>query len=86
MATKKAKAETIEVAPQQAVVKPTTKQQVKKPSWEIKDRTYVLKGEKSPITFKIPSKHTQNTLYCILIEITIDKERLGMLQINHQLC
>ena len=58
MATKKAKAETIEVAPQQTVVKPTTKQQVKKPTWEIKDRTYVLIGEKSPITLKIPSKHT----------------------------
>ncbi len=59
MATKKAKAETIEVAPQKPVVKTTTvKQQDKKPSWEIKDRTYILTNGKSPITFTIPSKHT----------------------------
>ena len=59
MATRKAKAETIEVAPQKPVVKTTTtKQQDKKPSWEIKDRTYILTNGKSPITFTIPSKHT----------------------------
>ena len=26
--------------------------------WEIKDRTYVLKGDKTPIVCKIPSRHT----------------------------
>ena len=30
-----------------------------KPSFEIKDRTYRLKGNKSPLTFTIPSKHTR---------------------------
>jgi hypothetical protein len=55
---KKAQAETIEVAPQTvatkvAPVKPT------KPSWEIKDRTYFLKGDKSPLTLTIPGKHTR---------------------------
>ena len=58
---KKAKAENIEVAPQEVAVKTAPKQEVKptKPSWEIKDRVYYLKGNKSPITFTIPSKHTR---------------------------
>ena len=32
---------------------------VKKNDWEIKDRTYLLKGNKEPLTFTIPSKHTR---------------------------
>jgi len=32
---------------------------VKKDSWEIKDRTYILKGGKEPLTFTIPGKHTR---------------------------
>ncbi len=57
---KKAKAEeVVEVAPQEVVVKPTPAKPVKKQdNWEIKDRTYLLKGSKSPLTFTIPSKHT----------------------------
>ena len=31
----------------------------KAPKWEVKDRTYVLKGDKTPIVSKIPSRHTQ---------------------------
>lgn len=59
MAAKKAPAKKVEVAPQQEVVaKAPTKAQPAKPSWEIKDRTYILTNEKSPITFTIPSKHT----------------------------
>jgi len=27
-------------------------------SWEIKDRTYLIKGENQPLTLKIPSRHT----------------------------
>ena len=30
----------------------------KKPEWEIKDRTYFLKGKKSPLTYTINCKHT----------------------------
>ena len=59
MAAKKAPASKVEVAPQQKVVaKAPIKTQPAKPSWEIKDRTYVLNSNKSPITFTIPSKHT----------------------------
>ena len=29
-----------------------------KDNWEVKDRTYVLTGDKTPLTYKIPSRHT----------------------------
>jgi|TARA_A100001011_G_scaffold351379_1_gene391432 hypothetical protein len=49
---KEAKAvETTEVAPQQTVKT--------KPEWEIKERVYFLKGNKSPLTLKIPGRHTR---------------------------
>jgi len=41
------------------VAKKTTVQQPTKPTWEIKDRIYYLKGNKSPLTLTIPSKHTR---------------------------
>lgn len=58
---KKAQAENVEVATQEAEVKTATKKQIKqvKPEWEIKDRIYYLKGNKSPLTFTIPGKHTK---------------------------
>ena len=60
MAAKKAPAKKVEVAPQQeVVVKAATKVQPAKPNWEIKDRVYYLKGNKSPLTLTIPGKHTK---------------------------
>ena len=56
---KKAKAETVEVAPQDVAVK-TAPTKPAKPSWEIKDRIYFLKGNKTPLTYTIPGKHTKN--------------------------
>ena len=58
---KKAKAEAVEVAPQETVVIEApvkTQQKTTKPSWEIKDRIYYLKGNKTPLTLTIPSRHT----------------------------
>jgi hypothetical protein len=58
---KKAKAETVEVAPQETVVQEApvkTQPKTTKPSWEIKDRIYYLKGNKTPLTLTIPSRHT----------------------------
>ena len=56
---KKAKAEeTVEVAPQPVVQKIVEPKQPAKPSWEVKDRTYLLKGNKTPITFTLNSRHT----------------------------
>jgi len=46
--------EVVTTAPEPVKAKP-----VKKDSWEIKDRTYLLKGNKEPLTFTIPSKHTR---------------------------
>ena len=57
---KKAKAEAVEVAPQEVAVKAAPKKEVKpaKPSWEIKDRTYFVTGKYKPLTLRIPSKHS----------------------------
>ncbi len=55
---KKAQAETIEVAPQPVATK-VAPQKPAKPSWEIKDRIYYLKDNKSPLTLTIPGKHTR---------------------------
>ena len=55
---KKAQAETVEVAPQEVAVK-TAPTKPAKQSWEIKDRIYYLKGNKSPLTLTIPGKHTR---------------------------
>jgi len=60
MAAKKAPAKKVEVAPQQKVVaKAAPKVEPTKPSWEIKDRVYFLKGNKSPLTLTIPGRHTK---------------------------
>jgi hypothetical protein len=57
---KKATAEKVEVATQKTAVK-TAKETKKplKPEWEIKDRVYFLKGNKSPLTDTIPGRHTK---------------------------
>jgi len=41
------------------VATPVKEKPAKKDSWEIKDRTYFLTGNKSPLTLTIPSKHTR---------------------------
>lgn len=57
---KKVKAEeTVEVAPQPAATKKAVAVKPVKPEWEYKDRTYVLKGRKTPLVYAMNSKHTQ---------------------------
>ena len=57
---KQAKAEKVEVAPQEQVVtEVATPVRPTKPTWEIKDRLYYLKGNKSPLTLTIPGRHTR---------------------------
>jgi len=41
------------------VAQPIKVKPVKKDDWEIKDRTYILKGDKEPLTYTIPSRHTR---------------------------
>jgi len=43
-------------APTPVRIKPA---KVEKPRWEVKNRTYILTGNKEPLTFTIPSKHTK---------------------------
>ena len=45
--------------PQKTVKAKTVEQKPNKPEWEIKDRIYYLKGNKSPLTLTIPSRHTR---------------------------
>ena len=71
---KKAQAETVEVAPQEVVVKTAPTKQTK-PSWEIKDRIYFLKGNKTPLTYTIPGKHTKKHALLYFDEKTENKER-----------
>tara|TARA_R110002153_G_scaffold73679_2_gene192180 strand:+ start:4749 stop:5579 length:831 start_codon:yes stop_codon:yes gene_type:complete len=60
MATKKALAKKVEVAPQKEVVtKVAAPVQPTKPTWEIKDRNYYLLHNKSPLTYTIQSKHSR---------------------------
>ena len=60
---KKATAKTVEVAPQEIEnfneqpLMVETKKPLK-PEWEIKDRTYFLKGPHTPLTHTIPSRHS----------------------------
>jgi hypothetical protein len=57
---KQAKAKQVEVAPQEEVVtKVAAPVKPAKSQWEIKDRVYYLKGNKSPLTLTIPGKHTR---------------------------
>ena len=37
---------------------PAPKQEVKKDTWEYKDRNYYLLGNKEPLTYTLPSKHS----------------------------
>jgi hypothetical protein len=58
MAKKATAEETIEVAPQPTSAKNAPVKKPVKPSWEIKDRLYTLKGNQAPLVYTIPSKHT----------------------------
>ena len=54
---KQAEAKKVEVAPQEEVV--TKVAAPSTPKWEIKDRVYYLKGNKSPLTLTVPGRHTR---------------------------
>ena len=59
MANKAIAEENIEVAPQKKVKAKPVEQKPTKPQWEIKDRTYLLRGKKTPLTYTLNSKHTR---------------------------
>jgi len=59
MTKKKQKEVVVEETPQVEVAVAAPKKPVKKDNWEIKDRTYILKGDKEPLTYTIPSRHTR---------------------------
>ena len=59
MAKKKQQEEIVVEEVAVAAPKPKTIKPVKKDDWEVKDRTYILSGNKEPLTFTIPAKHTR---------------------------
>ena len=59
MATKKAPAKKVEVAPQQVNAVYVEPAKPSEPTWEIKDRIYYLRGNKNPLTLTIPCRHTR---------------------------
>ena len=68
---KQAKAQQVEVAPQEEVVtKVAAPVKPAKPEWEIKDRIYYLKGNKSPLTLTIPGRHTRKHALLYFDKIT----------------
>ena len=75
--TKKVVKEPQVVVEEPQVVK-QPKVEVKKPqvpTWEIKDRMYILKGNKQPLVYKIPSKHSgKNPLLYFDKENGVQKE------------
>ena len=46
------------VTKKKAIAKPIEQAPVKKNNWEFKDRTYLLIGEHSPLTYTVSSRHT----------------------------
>ena len=60
------------------------KQEIKKDTWEYKDRLYTLKGDSSPLTFRIPSKcqwwdeeakEMKNIRYCTNQKTAFEEEQ-----------
>tara|TARA_R110002012_G_scaffold85883_3_gene213928 strand:- start:3873 stop:4703 length:831 start_codon:yes stop_codon:yes gene_type:complete len=60
MAKKATAEEVIEVATQvKAPIKQEVAKQPTKPSWEIKDRTYILNNNREPVSYTLAAKHTR---------------------------
>jgi len=56
---KQAVAKKVEVAPQAVYVETKVPARPSKPTWEIKDRVYILKGANTPLTHTLSSRHSQ---------------------------
>jgi hypothetical protein len=79
MATKKTTTKPEEVLVETIVetikVTPKVKQEPVN-TWEIKDRTYILKGDKEPITYTIQSRHTKKYSLLYFDEKTAEQREL----------
>ena len=56
---KKIKNEEVVLEEPKQVIQPKKEKITSKDNWEVKDRTYILSGNKEPLTFTIPAKHTR---------------------------
>jgi len=79
MATaKKAPAKPKQVAVEQVIETPVVskKEESPKATWEIKDRTYLLKSQQTPLTFTLQSKHTRRYPLLYFDPITAETKEL----------
>lgn len=80
MATaKKATTQKEEVVVQEVMETPVVskkKEEPKKPTWEIKDRTYLLKGSTTPLTFTLQSRHSRRYPLLYFDPITAEQKEL----------
>jgi len=56
--TKKTKNDEVVLEESIQVEQPKKSTNIPNNGWEVKDRTYILAGNKTPLTYKIPSRHT----------------------------
>ena len=62
-------------APQtKKAAKPAIKTAAPKNNWEIKDRTYILTSDQTPLTYTIASRHTYKYHCYGLMKLLINKE------------
>ena len=79
MATaKKAPAKPTKVAVEQVIETPVVskKQESPKATWEIKDRTYLLKGLQTPLTFTLQSRHSRRYPLLYFDPVTAETKEL----------
>ena len=52
------------------------KKEIKKPTWEIKDRTYLLKGNFSPLTYTLQSRHSRRYPLLYFDPVTAEQKEI----------
>ena len=62
---KQAKAKQVEVAPQEVVTQVATPVKPTKPTWEIKDRVYYLKGRQKPFNINNTRQAYKKTCFTL---------------------
>ena len=52
------------------------KKEIKKPTWEVKDRTYLLKNNNSPLTYTLQSRHTRRYPLLYFDPVTAEQKEI----------
>jgi hypothetical protein len=68
--------EVVETEVMEAPVVSKKKEEPQKPQWEIKDRTYLLKGATTPLTFTLQSRHSRRYPLLYFDPVTTEQKEL----------